>query len=50
MSSQKRKTRKPFLGVRGLTLMVPAKGFEPSQYCYQWILSPSRLPFRQAGK
>lgn len=24
--------------------MVGAEGLEPSQYCYQWILSPSRLP------
>lgn len=28
---------------------VPAAGLEPARYCYQWILSPPRLPFRQAG-
>ena len=26
--------------------LVGMEGFEPSQYCYQGILSPSRLPFR----
>ena len=26
--------------------MVGMEGFEPSQYYYQGILSPSRLPFR----
>ena len=25
-------------------MMVGAEGLEPSQYHYQWILSPSRLP------
>lgn len=28
---------------------VPAAGLEPARYRYQWILSPPRLPFRQAG-
>ena len=28
---------------------VPAAGLEPARYCYQWILSPPRLPFRHAG-
>ena len=28
--------------------MVGAKGLEPLRYRYQWILSPSRLPFRHA--
>ena len=27
-------------------LVVGMEGVEPSQYCYQGILSPSRLPFR----
>ena len=29
--------------------IVPGKGFEPPRPCGQWILSPSRLPFRHAG-
>ena len=24
--------------------MVPVAGVEPARYCYQWILSPPRLP------
>ena len=28
---------------------VPAAGLEPARCCHQWILSPPRLPFRQAG-
>ena len=24
--------------------MVPVAGLEPARYCYQWILSPPRLP------
>ena len=30
--------------------MVGMEGFEPSQYYYQGILSPSRLPFRHIPK
>ena len=29
--------------------VVPAAGLEPARCCHQWILSPPRLPFRQAG-
>ena len=28
---------------------MPEKGLEPPRYCYQWILSPPRLPFRHSG-
>ena len=28
---------------------LPAAGLEPARCCHQWILSPPRLPFRQAG-
>ena len=28
---------------------LPEKGLEPPRYCYQWILSPPRLPFRHSG-
>ena len=28
---------------------VPAAGLEPARCRHQWILSPPRLPFRQAG-
>ena len=34
-----------FQGVSNL----PAAGLEPARCCHQWILSPPRLPFRQAG-
>ena len=30
-------------------LLVPDVGLEPTRYCYQRILSPSRLPFHQSG-
>ena len=30
-------------------VLVPAAGLEPARYCYQRILSPSRLPFHHAG-
>lgn len=29
--------------------VMPAAGLEPARCCHQWILSPPRLPFRQAG-
>ena len=29
--------------------MVPVVGLEPTRYCYQRILSPSRLPFHHTG-
>lgn len=29
--------------------MVPEVGLEPTWYCYQWILSPSRLPISPPG-
>ena len=35
---------------RTLSKLVGMEGFEPSQYCYQGILSPSRLPFRHIPK
>ena len=28
---------------------MPAAGLEPARCRHQWILSPPRLPFRQAG-
>lgn len=28
---------------------VPVAGLEPARRFHQWILSPSRLPFRQTG-
>ena len=30
--------------------LVPGEGFEPSRPCGQWILNPSRLPFRHPGE
>ena len=30
--------------VRVTINLVPVVGLEPTQYCYQWILSPSCLP------
>ena len=30
-------------------LKIPEVGLEPTQYCYYWILSPARLPFRHSG-
>lgn len=30
--------------------LVPVVGLEPTRYCYQRILSPSRLPFHHTGK
>lgn len=34
---------------RVLLILVPEVGLEPTRYCYQWILSPSRLPFHHTG-
>jgi hypothetical protein len=31
-----------------LFLMVGEEGLEPSRCCHQWILSPSRIPFRHS--
>ena len=30
-------------------ILLPAAGLEPARCRHQWILSPPRLPFRQAG-
>ena len=33
-----------------LCVFVPEAGLEPARPCGQWILSPSRLPFRHSGR
>lgn len=33
-----------------VSTIVPGERLELSQCCHQWILSPSRLPFRHPGE
>ena len=38
-----------FIGLNEDSGLVPEEGLEPPRYCYRWILSPVRLPFRHSG-
>ena len=53
LASDPARARQKILGkhvvCQGFSL-VPVRGVEPPRGCPQWILNPSRLPFRHTGK